>query len=462
MDVTASWGMWMQAALTDALPMPGRQSASAPAFVAPPRRALTATVLVVAAASILSGCSSTQPLAPRDGLSGMYGPANGGIRLQARTYHHDTAHSTLYFSLPTSDLLYKSSGDGAPFRAAATVRYEVHADWSSRVVLDSASIRVTDETTDPGMEQRLIGSMTLRSTLPAACVLKIQVNDLNRESQGVVYLRSLRGADRGAQYFLPIDVRTGQPLFSDHVKPGRALQVRCERLAGRTLAAGHRTADRSLPAPVFSSSTRTNGAEGTDSTFSVAVDSAGYFRFTPTAPGMYHFHQDDSTGTGYTAMVMGESYPTITTAADMLRPMRYITSVQEYDRMVNASNVREAVERFWIDAAGDRERAREAIRIYFERVETANRHFSGEVEGWRTDRGMVHIIFGKPTSIRKSESSETWTYGEENNLMSLVFMFVKRDSPYSDNELILERDPLLKGAWYRNVESWRNGRIYSN
>ena len=46
--------------------------------------------------------------------------------------------------------------------------------------------------------------------------------------------------------------------------------------------------------------------------------------------------------------------------------------------------------------------------------------------------------------------------------MSLVFTFVKRQSPYTDNQLVLERDPALKGAWYRNVESWRNGRIYQN
>jgi GWxTD domain-containing protein len=159
---------------------------------------------------------------------------------------------------------------------------------------------------------------------------------------------------------------------------------------------------------------------------------------------------------------MDQSHPIIGTAADMLRPMRYITSVQEYDRMAKAENVRQAVERFWIDAAGDRERARDAIRIYFERVETANRHFTSDVEGWRTDRGMVHIIFGQPTSIQKSDLSETWIYGEENNLMSLVFTFVKRQSPFTDNQLVLERDPALKGAWYRNVESWRNGRIYQN
>lgn len=411
---------------------------------------------------ILHACTSTQPMAPRDGLTGMYGPANGGIRMQARTYHSDTAHSALYYTLPTTDLLYKSAGEGAPFRAAALVRYEVYSDWSSRVLLDSASVRVTDETTDPAEPKELIGTLGLRSDLPPICVLKVQVNDLQRDAQGVVYLRSIRGKATTTQYFLPVDQRSGLPLFSDHVKPGRALKVRCERLAGRTLKAGHRPADASLPAPVFSSGSRMSGVSGADSSFTVTVDSAGYFLFTPDRAGIYHFHQNDSIGKGFTVMVLGESYPIIASATDMLRPMRYITSVQEYDRMAKAPNVREAVERFWIDAAGDRERAREAIRIYFERVETANRHFSSEVEGWRTDRGMVHIIFGRPTSIRKSDLSETWTYGEENNLMSLVFTFVKRDSPYSDNELMLERDPLLKGAWYRNVESWRNGRIYSN
>ncbi len=130
--------------------------------------------------------------------------------------------------------------------------------------------------------------------------------------------------------------------------------------------------------------------------------------------------------------------------------------------MAAAPDLRKAVERFWMDASGDRERAREAIRIYYGRVENANRHFTAQVEGWRTDRGLVHIIFGTPTSIYKSDTGETWIYGEENNLMSLTFTFNKRKGPFSDNDLVLDRDPMLKGAWYRNVESWRNGRVYQN
>ena len=67
-----------------------------------------------------------------------------------------------------------------------------------------------------------------------------------------------------------------------------------------------------------------------------------------------------------------------------------------------------------------------------------------------------------PTSIYKNDLGETWIYGEENNLMSLNFNFKHPKGALNDNELVLERDPMLKGAWYRNVESWRNGRVYQN
>ena len=130
--------------------------------------------------------------------------------------------------------------------------------------------------------------------------------------------------------------------------------------------------------------------------------------------------------------------------------------------MSSAGDRRAAVERFWLDAAGSKDRARSAIRTYFERVENANRYFTSYVEGWRTDRGLVHIIFGSPNTIYRAPDTETWIYGEENNMMSLTFRFSKRDIPFTNNDLVLDRDPTFKGAWYRNVESWRNGRVLQN
>jgi GWxTD domain-containing protein len=418
-------------------------------------------LLSAAVIAFLWGCSAQAPVAKRDNLTAMYGNASTGIRLQARVYHSDSANSFIYFKLPTRDLLYKSGGDGSAYKASARLHYEVMADWGSRQLLDSASTLVQDMTSDPGQDKELIGTIGSLKGRYGSCVVKVTASDLNRESYGVAYLRVRRtGSIR--EYFLPMDQGTSLPLFSDHVRPGRSLRVRCEAMAGRTLWVGHRPADLALPAPVFSTSGGPASSSSMDSTFHVQVGADGHFDLGLGRAGIYHFQADSNALDGFTLVALDQSHPVIGSASDMLRPMRYITSVQEYDRLSKAPNVRQAVEQFWIDAAGDRERAREAIRIYFERVETANHHFTSEVEGWRTDRGMVHIIFGRPTSIQKSDLSETWTYGEENNLMSLVFTFVKRQGPYTENDLVLERDPILKGAWYRNVESWRNGRVYQN
>ena len=145
-----------------------------------------------------------------------------------------------------------------------------------------------------------------------------------------------------------------------------------------------------------------------------------------------------------------------------MAPLRYRSRLKEWDTFTTTKQPRKAVERFWTEAAGGRDRARDAIAGYYGRVENANRHFSSSTAGWRTDRGLVSIILGTPTTIRKTDTGETWTYGDESNIMSLNFTFVKRDDPYSDNDMVLRRDPQLKSAWYRNVESWRNGRIMQN
>lgn len=424
--------------------------------------AMRSTLFITLLVILLVGCTTSAPVAKRENLSSMYGKSGTSLQVQARVYHSDGASSTVYFKLRTRDLLYKSGGEGGPFRAAVQLRYETFADWGSKTLLDSASTLIKDTSDDPSVDKELIGTFPMRNKGGNSFVLKLTATDLNRENQGVLYFRVKRSGDDVRQYFLPLDDRTSLPLFYDQIHPDRPVRIRCEAYAGRTLFGSHRKADSALPAPVFSSSTSNKGQASADSSFSVTVDSSGYFAFVPPTKGVFHFRPDSATPAGYTLLAMDQSHPIIATAADMLRPMRYITSLQEYDRISKAENVRQAVERFWMDAAGDRERARDAIRIYFERVETANRHFTSDVEGWRTDRGMVHIIFGQPTSIQKSDLSETWIYGEENNLMSLVFTFVKRTSPYTDNDLVLERDPALKGAWYRNVESWRNGRVYQN
>ncbi len=408
------------------------------------------------------GCGSTAPGLKRDNLVGLYGKGSVQLRLQARVHHTGPEHSTVYYKMNTRDLLYKSDGTGGPFRCAVRLAYESYADLNSKLLLDSASTLIQDKSTDTNEERELIGSMDLRRNEHRTFVVKVTARDLNRDVSSSVMVLVERDDAGSQQYFLPSDTVYALPLFDDHLLPSQAVTVRSEAFAGRILHGTHHPAIEELPSPVFAPGDGKRADPAPDSTFTVAIGADGRFRFGPAPAGIYHLRPDTASEKGFTLFVFKDSYPYVGTGSDMLKPLRYITSMQEYDRLSKAPNMRQAIERFWLDAAGDRERAREAIRIYYTRVENANRHFSSQVEGWRTDRGLVHIIFGSPTTIYKSDKSESWIYGEENNLMSLTFTFVVRKSALSDNDLVLERDPAMKGAWYRNVESWRNGRVYQN
>ncbi len=422
-----------------------------------------AMVLVPACLLIAAGCGSSTATTKRDNLAFLYGRGGPPLLLEARVYHASNESSTLYFKLRTRDLLYKSEGSGKPYKAVVRISYEAYAEWNAKTLLDSASTLIQDSSTDTSEDKELVGTLPLRPLDRSLYMLRITAHDLHRDNVTTTMVRVERQEEGIGQYFLPMDPGSGLPLFSDHLQPGQRVSVRSEFFSGRTLMGSHHPSEPALPAPVFTTSGTSRPLPEADSLFTISVDATEQrFELGLNEPGVYHLRSDSGNTTGLSIYALGEGHPYVGTSIDMLKPLRYITSLQEYERIATSSNVRQAIERFWLDAAGDRERAREALRIYYSRVENANRHFTSHVEGWRTDRGLVHVIFGTPNSIYKSDISETWVFGEENNLMSLTFIFVKRIGPYTDNDLVLERDPILKGAWYRNVESWRNGRVQHN
>jgi hypothetical protein len=114
-----------------------------------------------------------------------------------------------------------------------------------------------------------------------------------------------------------------------------------------------------------------------------------------------------------------------------------------------------AVDSFWIANAGRPDIATEHIRKYYSRVETANRLFTSFTEGWKTDRGMLYIVIGKPSFVYRSFDQEVWIYGDYEDSRALRFYFNKAKNPFTDNDYVLERNEYYKSAWYQSVQLWR-------
>ncbi len=187
--------------------------------------------------------------------------------------------------------------------------------------------------------------------------------------------------------------------------------------------------------------------------------------------GIYHMSPDSLLSDGYTFFNFGASFPEMTTPEDMIEPLAYLATPQEIDRIRNSERPKLALDDFWIACGGNIEKARELIRIFYTRAVYANYYFSSYVEGWRTERGMIYLIYGPPDKVYKTDEGEEWGYRKPVVKSSwgtryrvddqyLYFNFKKRISKFSDNDYFLSRNESLVTFWDQAVTSWRKGIVF--
>ncbi len=112
-----------------------------------------------------------------------------------------------------------------------------------------------------------------------------------------------------------------------------------------------------------------------------------------------------------------------------LEQMQYIVEKEELDKIRNIDIEKKRAQfiELWKqkDPTPGTER-NELMEEYYSRIEYANKHFTHFYEGWKTDMGMVYIIFGPPGNIERhpfdidAKPYEIWTYYNKNR----EFVFV--------------------------------------
>lgn len=106
-----------------------------------------------------------------------------------------------------------------------------------------------------------------------------------------------------------------------------------------------------------------------------------------------------------------------------INQMQYIADKDKLDEIRDAEKdkKKELFENFWKkkDPTPNTDR-NELMEEYYARVAYANKNFGHYMEGWRTDMGMVYIIFGPPSNVERhpfdldSKPYEIWLYDEQN------------------------------------------------
>jgi GWxTD domain-containing protein len=391
-------------------------------------------------------------------------PQNTSYKKEMNTMHpqflvfnSSDSVSEIHYKVASKELLY-TRPDGINFYSNVLISYRLYSSYDSKEILDSGSVRLVDQN-NTGADKSLIGKLIVKAKSPMSYFVRLKVMDLNRNNEVVAMTSIEKDNDLNRQNFLVRSVATDAPIFRSYIKTGEELMLSYKSKINVTAFVRYYNREFPLAVPPFSMTEPKPFHYQPDSTFTMQLNE-GSAKFIAGKKGFYHIQLDTSRRDGITLFNFSDVFPDIKRADDMVPPLRYITSKQEYDALMSSQAKKASVEKFWMECTGNQERAKEVIRKYYNRVQDGNAFFTSYVEGWKTDRGMVYLIYGAPNVIYKTANSETWTYGEENNINSLSYTFSKVNNPFTDNDYSLDRSANYKQAWYTAVDIWRQGRAY--
>ncbi len=163
--------------------------------------------------------------------------------------------------------------------------------------------------------------------------------------------------------------------------------------------------------------------------------------------------------------IKSPNYPSLSTPEELAKPLYYLMTKKEYEKLMDISDpnaLKNAVDRFWLSNINNSRVAKYVLSLYYQRVEKANKQFSNYKEGWKTDPGMMYILFGPPWYSRTFSNEMRWSYSYNREDPETNFLFIrpKRKSKYYPfNNYILQRSQNYYTINYQQIQLWLTGLI---
>lgn len=401
---------------------------------------------------VLYGCYTASKLNIQN-LAPLYNKSMQFTTTEYVVWHNDSNSSTLYYTLDLQDFLYKKIKPGSSPTAKFSVKYELYASYESDIVIDSVTEFFKDSLFYK-RKSRIIENFDIPVEYPKTYMLKLIVTDINNKKKDNTFININKSNNLSSQNFL-VQLRDNVPSFKNYFSKEEQFRIKYNNSSPATIFV--RYYDRNFPIATPPFVMDQDGAFNyvADSLFAIDINNGETTEIMLPKEGFYHFQVDTNKRSGLTLYYFYDDFPEITSAEQVLEPLRYLTTKKEYEKLSTSANIKIAVDSFWISNSGNPERARNQISRYYNRVKDANRFFTSYLEGWKTDRGIIYIIYGYPNVVYRGSDVETWIYGEEGSFLSVKFNFAKVKNPFTDNDYLLTRSPTYKESWYNAVATWR-------
>jgi GWxTD domain-containing protein len=422
---------------------------------------------LILSAIVFNSCRTTQPVADSKDLSYLYNPTKNQINPRYNIFNQSDEASVLSIKFFATDLFFSEANPKGVPTAQMLFNIKLYNTSQGRHLVDTAvyNVSIVKENNRP----EYVYDIPLKVETGNDYTVEIRLLDRLRLSvvQAFVTFNTLSYNNR--YNFKVVGHFDKNELFNPVLKVDEYVNLLYSRGHIDSLFISYFKPFKEVPDPP--------SMILPEKLLDYEPDKVVGLHYSDTLPmmfpreGIYHCTTGRNIREGYTFFNMGTTYPAMRSPEVMIEPLAYLASADEMDSLRLSPKQKMALDEFWIKLGGNVDKARELIRIYYTRVLYSDFYFTSFKEGWRSERGMIYVIYGPPDKVYKTIEGENWGYRKPVIKSSwggrysvkedyLFFNFKKRDNLYSDNDYYLSRNETLVTYWDKAIASWRKGVVF--
>jgi GWxTD domain-containing protein len=418
-------------------------------------------------AVVAMSCKTTQPVIDSKDLSYLYNPTKNRLNPRYNITNQSEDKSVIAIKFFASELFFSEANPQGVPTAMMLITVKLYSTTHGRVLADTSYLSINIVREEGMTEYICTIPLSVKPGIEYLAEVKVLDRQRSMVVQAFVPFNTL--SDNNRYNFLARGYLEKNEIFNPVIRINEYIGLKYLKGHIDTLFVSYYHPLKEIPDPP--------SMLLPEKTIDYGPDTIVPLPYSDTLPmmfpkeGVYLCTTGRDIKEGYSLFNYGATYPEMNTPEVMIEPLGYIASADEMNEMRSSAKPKVALDEFWIKSAGNVDKARELIRIYYTRVLYANYYFTSFKEGWRTERGMIYIVYGPPDKVYKSSEGEAWGYRKPVIKSSwgyrykvkeeyLFFNFRKRENIFTDNDFYLSRSETLVTLWDKAVASWKSGIVF--
>ncbi len=415
--------------------------------------------IIISILLIAVSCNPNKRISAPRNLERIYDPSSSSLHPKIKIYSLSDTSSVMVEYLKTKELLFNQNNPGNKLLSRVQIVYNLY-DLNDKLNLADSSTTTFKFDKDPNRQYEVV-EVEVNSHKGGNYLLEIITTDVNRKNSQYSFYRINRTQENNLQDYYYFNKKDNEIIVDPYIRPRQEFGIKHYSRDIDSLYVHYFKNDFYISLPPYMEDTLIDNVHTADTVWTCYLDSLNYENYENE--GLYYFSENQTESNYNDGIVLfnfGEKFPVIRTPKKLAEPISYLGNIDSIPGPDSTGKLTKlAVDDFWLAKANNIDKSRELLIAYYNRVMLANKYFTSYKEGWKTDRGMIYVIYGLPDYLFKSGDEERWIYNPEGISTGITFIFNYVENPFTFNHYVLDREKLKYTGWDTAVEMWNKGEI---